>query len=416
MKKKLLNNWQLKLITLVFAFVFWQIVGKIADPITTEVYYNIPITILNEEIITDQGKAYQIENTETTVNVVVKAETSVLHSISSADIIATADFEEIILSELVPVQIEIDGYEGQYIEATTNPVNLIVVIEDSVSKKFPIVPSANGVVEEGYDLGIMTTDPETVTISGPESLVNSVSKVEAEVNITGVTEDVSLISQLSFYDENNNEIDASLLTTNLGNDEGVYVNVQMLGTKSIDLDFEVSGVPEAGYQVVSVTAEPTSIIISATQEILDAIDMLSVPSSALDITGESGKVDRVIDISLYLPDDVQLYDENNNTIAVTVQIDKLGTKSIEIPVQSIVVNNNPSNLTLSYDGITDIMVTFSGLEADIDDLVLDDLEVSIDLSQYNKAGEYDVPVTVEINKDGYELVEEIMVSIVLSEN
>ncbi len=415
MKKKLLNNWQLKLVTLVFAFIFWQIVGKIADPITTEIYYNVPVTILNEEIITDQGKAYQIENAETTVNVIVKAETSVLHSIKASDIIATADFEEIILSELVPVQVEIAGFEGQYIEAVTNPINLIVVIEDSISKKFPIVPSTSGVVEEGYDLGTMTTEPETVTISGPESLVNSIVRVEAQVNITGITEDTSLVSQLTFYDANNVEIDQSLLSTSLGIDEDVYVNVQILDTKTIDLEFEVSGIPKSGYQVVSVTAEPTSIVISATQEVLDTISSLSVPSSALDITGESGKVDRVIDISEYLPEEVQLYDENNNTIAVTVQIDKLGTKSFEMPVQSIVVKNNPSNLTLSYDGITDIMVTFSGLEADIDSLVIDDIEVSIDLSKYNKAGEYDVPVTV-VTSEGYELVDEITVSIVLSEN
>ncbi len=415
MKQKLLNNWQLKLATLIFAFIFWRIVGGIADPITTESYSNIPVTMLNEEIVTDQGKVYQIENAESTVSVIVKAETSVLNSISSSNIIATADFEEIELSELIPIRIEIEGYEGAYIEATASPVNLKVVIEDSTSKKFPIVSSTIGSVSDNHALGTLTSTPETVTISGPQSLVDSIVRVEAQVNITGLAEDSSLAATMICYDENNATIDQSLLTINLGDEDELYVNVQVLDTKSVDISLATSGYPAYGYQVVSVTTEPTSIVVSATQEVLDALDVIEIPGFALNVSGESGKVERVIDVSLYLPEDVQLYDANNNSIAVTVQIDKLGTKSIEIPVQSIAVNNNPSDLALSYDGITEVMVTLTGSENTIDNIEIADVQLSIDLSSYTTAGEYDVPVTVSI-PDGYEVVDEITVPIILAEN
>lgn len=415
MKQKLLNNWQLKLATLFFAFVFWRIVGGIADPITTESYSNIPVVMLNEEIVTDQGKVYQIENAESTVSVIVKAETSVLNAISSSDIIATADFEEIELSELVPIRIEIEGYEGLYIEATASPVNLKVVIEDSTSKKFPIVSSTIGSVNEDHALGTLTSTPETVTISGPQSLVDSIVRVEAQVNITGLSEDSSLAATMICYDENNAIIDQNLLTINLGDEDELYVDVQVLDTKSVDIELTTSGYPASGYQVVSVTTEPTFIVVSATQEILDTLEIIEIPALALNISGESGKVERVIDVSLYLPGEVQLYDANNNSIAVTVQIDKLGTKSVEIPVQSIAVNNNPSDLALSYDGITEVMVTLTGSENIIDDIEISDVQLSIDLSSYTTAGEYDVSVTVSI-PDGYEVVEKITVPIILTEN
>lgn len=418
MKQKILNNWQLKLFTLIFALVFWRIVGEIADPITTETYTNIPVTMVNEEIVTDTGKVYQIENTESTVSVVVKAETSVLNAIEASDIIATADFEEIELSELIPVRVTINGFEGQYIEANVNPVNLKVVIEDSTSKKFPIVPSAIGTVDEAHDLGTLTATPETVTISGPQSIVDSIVRVEAQVNITNLSEDASLSGAILCYDENNLNIDQTLLTFNYGDEEEVRVNVQVLDTKTVDLQLSYTGTPANGYQVVSVTAEPTSIMVSATAEVLETLSKIVIPSSALDITGESGKVERVIDVSQYLPEDVQLYDENNNSIAVTVQIDKLGTKSIEVPVQSIVVYDNPSDLTLSYNGVTEIMLTFTGLEDIIDDLESSDVQISIGLKSYTEEGNYEVPVTVTFAEgiNGYELVEEVTVPITLTNN
>lgn len=415
MKKKLLNNWQLKLATLIFAFLFWRVIGEIADPITSETYYNIPVTMVNEEIVTDKGKVYQIENADGTVNVTVKAETSILRSIDESDIIATADFEEIELSELVPVSIEIIGYEGTYIEASTNPVNLKVVIEDSVSKKFPVVPSSVGTVIDGYALGTMTAEPETVVISGPQSLVDSIVRVEARVDISTVKSESDIEGELIFYDADNLEIDQSLLTANIGEEESVVVNVQILDTKSVQLSLDVSGEPEAGYQVVSVTAEPTEIVVAAQQEVLEELSVIEIPSSALDITGESGKVERVIDVSLYLPEDVQLYDQNNNSIAVTVQIDELGTKSLEIPVQSIVVYNNPEDLTLMYDSIIDITVMFYGIEGVIDELATSDVELSIDLESYDKAGSYTVPVTVDTSEE-YDLVEEVEVQIILTES
>lgn len=414
MKKKLLNNGKLKIATLIFAFIFWRFIGELADPVTTRTFYNIPVTVLSEDLVTDMGKVYQIENSDGTVNVVIKAETSLLNEIDEADIYATADFEEIELGELVPVRIEIDGYESDDFEAISNPVNLIVVVEDSVSKKFPIVPSSIGTIDENYDLGTMTTLPETVIISGPESLVSSIARVEAQINITDITEDSSVLSTLTFYDESNVVIDSSLLTINLGEYNDVYVNVQILDIKSVDLQFTTSGTPETGYQVASVTSEPTSIVISALQEVLDTIDVIEIPSSALNVTGLSGKVDLVVDVLEYLPEDVKLYDENNNTIAVTIVIDKLGTKSIEFPVQSIIVNNNPENLTLSYDGISDVMVTFSGLADVMDELDASNVQLSIDLNDCTKVGEYEVAVTVTA-PEGYE-VEEVIVPIILTSN
>ena len=65
---------------------------------------------------------------------------------------------------------------------------------------------ASGQVQgSGYVLSKLTADPETVTINGPKSLVEKrSSKVEAEVNVSGLSENTVLDSALVLYDENNN--------------------------------------------------------------------------------------------------------------------------------------------------------------------------------------------------------------------
>ncbi len=416
-KQRILNNWQLKLGVLIFAIIFWRIIGEVADPVTTATYRSVPVTILNEEIVTDTGMVYQVVS-ESSVTVVITASTSTLREISIEDIVATADFTDIMLEELVPIEVTINGVSPNSIqEISVTPLNIIVSIEESTSKKFPIVPSTIGSVADGYDLGTLTSQTETITISGPQSIVDAIVRVEAEVNIATLEEDTMLTSTIICYDDDNNEIDQSLLTLNIGNVEFVYVDVQVLGTAYIPIELEVSGEPEEGHQVVSVTAEPTEVLVSGTLEDLASIDVITIPGSALDITDEVGKVDRVVDISLYLPEELKLYDEYSNTIAVTIQIDELGTKSLEIPVQSIVVNNNPTNLNLTYNGITEIMLTFTALEEELEDLDTTDIVVSIDLSEYTTAGEYEVEVLVTTvdTTAGYELTESVTVPIVLSE-
>lgn len=413
-KEKILHNWQLKLVILIFATVFWRVIGEVADPVITTIYRSIPVTILNEELVTDTGMVYQVEG-EAVTTVVITASTSTLRGITEADIVATADFANIMFEELLPIEVSVSGVSTSSIQdISITPSNIIVSIEQSDSKKFPIVPASIGSVADSYDLGSLTAQTETITISGPESIVESIVRVEAEVNISNLTENEVLTAQLICYDDDNIEIDQSLLTLNIGDVEDVYVNVEVLNTAYIPIVLETFGEPASGYELVSVTAEPTEILVSGTKEVLDEIVVISIPGGALDITGETGKLDRVVDVSLYLPEEIQLYDEYSNMIAVTIQIDELGTKSLEIPVQSIVVNNNPSDLNLSYNGATEIMLTFTGLEEELEGLELTNITVSVDLSEYTEAGEYDALIYVD-SEEEYELIDTVTVPIILTE-
>lgn len=225
MKHKLTQNMGLKILALFLAALLWIIVVNQDDPVTSAVYRNVPVTIKNEEVITNKGKIYQVIDETRTVNVTVKAKRSELSKITSDMIVATADIGQMNVDTLlVPIKANIPRREGLYESAETNPKNLQIEIEDSTKNNFPISVSATGTPRDGYMVGEMTTNPEKIVIKGPESVVRSIEKVVAKIDVGGLSRSTVLEAELILYDSNFNVINQAQLNNNLGTD-GISVNV-----------------------------------------------------------------------------------------------------------------------------------------------------------------------------------------------
>lgn len=391
-KYKFTNNLGLKIMALVFAAFLWLIVVNIDDPVETATFRNIPVTVQNEEIVTNEGKTYKILDDTQTVSVVVKAKRSVLAKLSADQITAIADMSNMQIESLIPITATIPGYEGRYTTETT-PSNLRVKTEDQTKKVFPLTVSASGTPRDGYVVGEMTTNPEKITVGGAESLVSSVDKAVAKVDVSGLSKTSTLQAELVYYDSNGNVLDKTQLKDNLGS-EGITVNVQMLNTKNIPLHFNVSGTPQPGYIFNGLTCEPESIQVSGTAEELDGFDELDIAASEIDINDATEKIEKTIDILPYLPDGIHLVDETANNVVVTVFVEQEGAKTIELPVESIRVNNLQSNLKVAFDENTDIELQFKGAQEALNKLDVRNA-ASIDLKSMTKAGVYEVPVNIE---------------------
>ena len=60
MKKKLTNNLLLKIISVIAAFLLWMVVINIDNPTDTFTISNIPITVQNENALTDSNLTYEV--------------------------------------------------------------------------------------------------------------------------------------------------------------------------------------------------------------------------------------------------------------------------------------------------------------------------------------------------------------------
>lgn len=391
-KYKFTDNLGLKIMAFVFAALLWLVVVNIDDPVESATFRNVPVTLQNTQIVKNGGDTYTIQDDTQTVSVVVTAKRSILSKITTGSIQATADFAEMQMESLVPIKASLTGYDKYTAEATPN--NLKVKIEKYTSKVFPLTVSASGAPRDGHVVGEFTPNPNKIQVSGPESLVNSIDKAVAKVDVSGISKSSVLPAELMYYSSSSNVIEGSQLTNNLGK-EGVTVNVNVLNTKNLSLKFYVSGMPEDGYVFSGLTCEPEKIQVCGTAEALSGISSLEIPGSELDITGLNKKMEKTVDILPYLPEGIDLVDETANNVIVTVSIEEAGTWTIELPAESIRVDNLKDDLLISYDKDTKIELQFRGPKQELDALDLKDA-VYIDMKNWGKPGRYDVPVNVKL--------------------
>lgn len=134
-KYKFTDNLGLKIIAVIFAAFLWLIVVNLDNPVSTQTFSEVPVTIINEDIILSAGDTYQVLGEEK-VSVVVSATRQVRQKLTKEDIVATADIKEMDTSTgLVPIKISIPNYAGKYESAEAAPRNL--QIQRKIGKESP---------------------------------------------------------------------------------------------------------------------------------------------------------------------------------------------------------------------------------------------------------------------------------------
>ena len=396
MRKELMNNLGLKILAFLAAVTLWFLVVNIDNPVTDRTFTDIPVTVVNDDIVTASNRTYQILDGTQQVNVTVTATRQELSRITADDIHAVADMRELTLGTQVPIQVTIEGHS--YEEAYSTPRNLQVKIEEEARNNFPITPTTIGTVREGYVIGNLRADPEGVTIRGPKSVLNSINRVCAEVDVSGLSENAELEANLILYDVNNNVIDQTLLVNNLG-DEGVSVEVELYQTKNVPIDIDTSGISAAeGYSIGEISCEPQEVLLSGDEDAMKELDEIQIPESELELAGLIERTERTVDITEYLPDGVTLVDPNANNVVVTIPVNQPGAQVFEVSTNSIVVSNLASYLEVSYGTTVDLELQIRGPEETLQSLTLAK-KVSIDLKNYTSTGTYTVPLKVDLPED-----------------
>ena len=284
-KYKFTDNLGLKIIAVIFAAFLWLIVVNLDNPVSTQTFSEVPVTIINEDIILSAGDTYQVLGEEK-VSVVVSATRQVRQKLTKEDIVATADIKEMDTSTgLVAINISIPNYAGKYESAEAAPRNLQIQREKSGKKVLSLtVSTGDSKVRDGYILGDMTVNPDKVTITGPESILDQIDRAVALIDVEGLAKDSEETAKLGLYDISGNPISQTRLGNNLG-EGGITVSVEVLKIKSVPISLSVSGTPAEGYKYTGYSSEPETVQIYGEKDVVDKIEEIDVP--VIDVSGAS---------------------------------------------------------------------------------------------------------------------------------
>lgn len=339
------HNFGLKLLAVIVSCGLWFVVNNITDPVTKKQFINIPVEIANADLITNEGKVYEVLDNTDTVNVTVRGKTSVLKDISKEDIRAVADMAEITFMNTVGIVVS-STRNNSDLEFTCSIDNMKLSIEDVKRVQMIINTSTSGEPAEGYVVGSVTASQNIVMLSGPETLINGIDHVEAVANIDGYSADINTSVELKLYDADQNEIKSSSIKMNIST---VNVAVTILATKTVPLDFVTSDEPAAGYvmsgEMISV---PETITLAGRKSVLDAVTKLTILDSALSLKDKTEEFTTIINIRKYLPSGTQFADSSfNGNVSVTVGIEPIVTRELTIPAKNFAAGNKPENLKLT---------------------------------------------------------------------
>ena len=417
MKDRLLNNIGLKVMSLLFAIVLWMMVVNVDDPIDEETFRNVPVQVLHEEIFTAKASTYSILDGNETVSVTVRARRKVLSDIRSNDIRVTADIRNRVSNSLseatLQTEVDIRGFEGDYVEAYTNPRNIQIEIEPSAQKDFTISVETNGTPRGGNTLGKLVADPKVIRLGGAESQINRVKKVVAVVSVSGLSESQTVQAELKLFDGDDQEVDPALFENNLGA-EGLKVDVEILKTKEIPIRIEADDLrPATGYSIGKVSCVPQVVKVAGEEEKISEITEITIPAEDLEVEGISSTCEVNIDLLGYLPEGIMLEDTTANTVVVTVAVERNGTKVFTIPSNNIVIEKVTGDLKPGVATLENIELHITGTDEALEKLT-EIPAVSVNMEKYTMPGTYTVPVEVML-PEGCSLVGSPKVQIKLEE-
>ena len=416
MREALTKNWGFKVLALGFSFLLWLAVVNVQDPVMTKTFTGVPVTVVHPEIITNRGNTYQVVEGTETVSVVVKAKRSDMEKLRADSIVATADMKNLDTKSgtLIPIDVTITASVRNSYEAYATPGNIQIQIEANKTKSFPITVNTSGNLKDGYVLGEAKANPEKIEISGPESVVTSIDKVVASVQLNGESEDTELEARLEIYDANGKSIAMTTLEDNL-NGETVKVSITVQQKKNVAVYFDTSGIQVAdGYVLEDVSAEPETIEVVGEADELDKIDSIKVPAEALQETNLAETVERTVDVANYIPRGLRVLDETKGApVVVKSTVAKAGTKRFEFPVGSISVLNLPNGYKVSYDTTGNIEIAVIGTKEELDSMSeLEQGSVYINLIDMKSEGSYTVPLEIVL-PNGVQLDHEVTIGVTL---
>lgn len=355
MGKKLTNNWGLKLIAILFALILWFAVINIDDPVVSETFKNVPVQIMNTEVLTEAGMTYEVlDNTSVVETITVYGPRTLVESLNENDIIAKADFNDITVANTVAVSVSVDNRNSSKITNIRSSLEAVKLnIEEAKTKQLVINATTTGKLASGYIVAGIELDQNRIRVSGPKSVVSQIATAKVNVDVSDSSSDVATYGTVRLYDKAGVEITSELLVKGT---EKVHINVDVVPTKYVPVKYQLTGEVADGYAVVedAVSCDVMTVLIAGETEALRDVEEVLITGDELDVSElDEGKEFKVV-IKNYLPDNIILGDkEYDGKVTVKVPVEEVVTEVVEILKEDLTIKNIPDGMSVTMVDVPD---------------------------------------------------------------
>lgn len=298
------KNLTAKVIAVIMAVILWVYVMNEQNP-PVESTMEVPLEVRN---LSTSMIAVDIPEV---VRVKVRGPRTLIMRLTAKDIKSYVDLKGLSdgrntlkVTTAIPASMEL-------VEISPEKINFR--LDTIASRQVPVetkvvgTPAASGVV------GKVTANVGKVTVKGPSELLDTVTKVVAEVDITGKATDFTVNSPLVLVDDKDKKVEG--LSISPGNTSIAVTFAPAISKKVVDVKPNVIGILAKGIVLNQITIDPPQVELSGEAKVLEKIDFVYIEPINL---AEIDK-DTMIEVKLQLKEGVTV---TKNTVMVNLNVEK----------------------------------------------------------------------------------------------
>ena len=195
-----------KILSVVAAVILWFYVVDVRTTTEEKVIYGVPISINNFS----HSEGFDIiSGKDHTVDVVVRGLKSDLSDITASDLYASVDMGGIETAGSHKLDVNVESLKNgvSVVNKTVSVIN--VNVDKNVSFVVPVEPVIIYTIEEDiYEMETPKLSFESVRVTGPQNIVDTIKTAKAEKDIGKVQNSITTTAKLKLYDESGNLVDS----------------------------------------------------------------------------------------------------------------------------------------------------------------------------------------------------------------
>ena len=383
-----MDNWKNKqkiivqLVCLLLSLGLWIYVTNIENPIKSYELSRVPVEIKNADSLKDAGLALS-PNQEFYVNLKIEGNSQDLFSVDKSDFTISVDLNEFVLKNGEnKITVNIENSPSTVKIKNSNGLTITIKTEAYSTKEVPVKSKINVISKSSYYVATPIFSPETIIVSGPESLVNKVTKVVAEGEESNAVKTIVKNYIVTPVDENDKEVTGVELSQ-----KWAEATIEINEGKIVPIKINTTGTLPSGLRLKSISSTTTEIGITGPESALNSINEIGTETINLSEIKDSTN----IDVALGIPDGILIHN-GENSITVSIVVEKVQTKEFTIDY-SMIGQQEGINIVPDNNKVT---ITVSGFEDVLNTLTEANFTAELDVSEYTEEGEFSKAPTVNL--------------------
>ncbi|NLT39457.1 MAG: hypothetical protein GXX89_03215 [Clostridiales bacterium] len=408
LNKVLGNKIFIFIVSLILACVLWGYVVNVVNEEISVSINNIRVTFEGAQELKETRSLQIIESQVGTVNLSFTGKRSDISKIKRDNIGVTVDLSSIRNSGEFSLAYSVnlpDGLSEDQVSIVRSPYYVRVIVVKMVSLEVQVAGELAGSVAENYIKGDFEFQPEKIRVSGPDSVVASISRALVTIRAENLSKSIRASSPYTLLDSLGQEVDMSDITVDYDKVDA-FLPVYLIKEVPLKVNF-IEGNGITGKDI-TYTVTPNRVTVYGFAEDLDAINEFVLPTIDLTQMLKSEEFTYQIPIS---NDVTNLSGETEAVVSVKI----VGVATKTVTTSNFVVTNVPDGFYAQVARNT-LSVTIRAPKSQIEYIDSNNIRVVLDLSD---AGAYNGNQLIEatVIVDGFEdagVIGEYTVAVTLS--